>query len=55
MRRDEQAAAWQWVEPIMQAWERSAQPPKSYPAGTWGPTASSALIARDGHGWHEES
>ncbi|NGY04286.1 glucose-6-phosphate dehydrogenase [Solimonas terrae] len=55
MRRDEQDAAWQWVEPIMQAWERSAQPPKSYPAGTWGPTAASALIARDGHAWHEES
>src|SRR3546814_15981587 len=33
MRRDEQAAAWQWVEPIMKAWERSAQPPQSYPAG----------------------
>ncbi|HET8882559.1 MAG TPA: glucose-6-phosphate dehydrogenase [Solimonas sp.] len=55
MRRDEQAAAWQWVEPIMQTWEHSTQPPKSYPAGTWGPTASSALIARDGHAWHEES
>ncbi|NKF24088.1 glucose-6-phosphate dehydrogenase [Solimonas marina] len=55
MRRDEQDAAWQWVEPIMQAWERSGQAPKSYPAGTWGPTASSALIARDGHAWQEEA
>jgi glucose-6-phosphate 1-dehydrogenase len=55
MRRDEQDAAWQWVEPIMQAWERSGQPPKSYPAGTWGPTAASALLARDGHAWHEEA
>ncbi|MGH8445028.1 MAG: glucose-6-phosphate dehydrogenase [Solimonas sp.] len=55
MRRDEQDAAWQWVEPIMNAWERSGQPPRSYPAGTWGPTAASALIARDGHAWHEES
>ncbi|MFT4046337.1 MAG: glucose-6-phosphate dehydrogenase [Solimonas sp.] len=55
MRRDEQDAAWQWVEPVMKAWERSGQPPKSYPAGTWGPTAASALIARDGHAWHEES
>ncbi|WP_028006881.1 glucose-6-phosphate dehydrogenase [Solimonas flava] len=55
MRRDEQDAAWQWVEPIMNAWERSGQPPRSYPAGTWGPTAASALIARDGLAWHEES
>ncbi|WP_028081977.1 glucose-6-phosphate dehydrogenase [Solimonas soli] len=55
MRRDEQDAAWQWVEPIMKAWDKSGQPPRSYPAGTWGPTAASALIARDGHAWHEES
>jgi glucose-6-phosphate 1-dehydrogenase len=55
MRRDEQDAAWQWIEPILKAWESGNQPPRSYPAGTWGPTASSALIARDGHAWREES
>ncbi|SEP79066.1 glucose-6-phosphate 1-dehydrogenase [Solimonas aquatica] len=55
MRRDELDAAWAWVEPIMQAWEKQPLPPKSYPAGTWGPTASSALLARDGLAWHEES
>ena len=55
MRRDELDAAWQWLEPILNAWERGGQPLKSYPAGTWGPTASSALIARDGHAWREES
>jgi glucose-6-phosphate 1-dehydrogenase len=54
MRRDEQDAAWQWVEPILQAWAQGGQTLKSYPAGTWGPTASSALIARDGNAWHEE-
>ena len=55
MRRDELDAAWLWLEPILNAWERGSQPLKSYPAGTWGPTASSALIARDGHSWREES
>jgi glucose-6-phosphate 1-dehydrogenase len=55
MRRDELDAAWQWLEPILEAWERAGQPIKSYPAGTWGPTASSALIARDGHAWREET
>jgi glucose-6-phosphate 1-dehydrogenase len=55
MRRDEQEAAWQWVEPILNAWEQTRQPVKTYPAGTWGPTASSALLARDGLSWHEEN
>jgi glucose-6-phosphate 1-dehydrogenase len=55
MRRDELDAAWQWLEPILRDWERSSQPPKQYAAGTWGPTASSTLIARDGNAWREES
>ncbi|HEX4584549.1 MAG TPA: glucose-6-phosphate dehydrogenase [Burkholderiaceae bacterium] len=55
MRRDELDAAWQWLEPILKDWEHSSQPPKAYAAGTWGPTASSTLIARDGNAWREES
>ena len=54
MRRDELEAAWRWIEPIMQGWAASDEKPKSYPAGTWGPAASSALVARDGVTWHEE-
>jgi glucose-6-phosphate 1-dehydrogenase len=54
MRRDELDAAWGWVEPIMNGWEASGEKPKSYTAGTWGPTASSALLSRDGSAWHEE-
>lgn len=54
MRRDELDAAWQWVQPILNAWDQRGQPLKTYPAGTWGPTASSALLARDGHSWREE-
>ena len=55
VRRDEQVAAWNWVEPIMEAWENSAEGPKPYTAGTWGPAASSALLSRDGLCWHEEA
>jgi glucose-6-phosphate 1-dehydrogenase len=55
MRRDELDAAWQWLEPILKEWEHSSQPPRPYAAGTWGPTASSTLIARDGNAWREES
>jgi glucose-6-phosphate 1-dehydrogenase len=54
MRRDEVEAAWAWVDPIAEAWEKSKQAPKSYTAGTWGPTASVALIERDGRTWHED-
>ncbi|GAB7127619.1 glucose-6-phosphate dehydrogenase [Silvimonas sp. JCM 19000] len=55
VRRDEQRAAWRWVEPILDSWENSAEGPKPYTAGTWGPAASSALLSRDGLSWHEES
>lgn len=52
--RDEQAAAWQWVEPIMNAWETDAVPLRRYSAGTWGPVQSNALLAKDNRIWHEE-
>jgi glucose-6-phosphate 1-dehydrogenase len=54
VRRDEQEAAWRWVEPIMDSWKASTDKPKPYAAGTWGPAASSALLGRDGLAWHEE-
>lgn len=52
--RKEQEVAWQWVAPIMQYWQETDVPPKTYSAGSWGPAASSALLARDGQYWHEE-
>jgi len=54
MRRDELDAAWRWVDPIREAWARSDEAPKGYTAGSWGPAASSSLIARDGYAWHGE-
>ncbi|WP_309083383.1 glucose-6-phosphate dehydrogenase [Chelativorans sp.] len=53
MRRDEVEAAWQWIDPIVAAWEERGQTVQSYTAGTWGPSASIALIERDGRTWHE--
>jgi glucose-6-phosphate 1-dehydrogenase len=55
VRSDEQEQAWRWVEPILHHWARDPEPPKAYAAGSWGPAASSALIARDGFAWAEES
>ena len=54
MRRDEVEAAWCWIEPILDAWHNSAERPRPYAAGSWGPTAAIALIERDGRTWHEE-
>ncbi|MCG9696600.1 glucose-6-phosphate dehydrogenase [Shewanella sp. Isolate11] len=53
VRRDEVEQAWTWVDGIIQAWEQSNEKPKPYPAGSWGPVASVALIAKDGRSWDE--
>ena len=55
MRRDELEAAWTWVEPIIEGWKRSGDRPRNYTAGTFGPAASSALMARENNAWSEES
>jgi glucose-6-phosphate 1-dehydrogenase len=55
MRRDEVEAAWRWADPILAAWAASGEPPRPYPAGSWGPSAAVALIERDGRTWHEDS
>ena len=54
VRSDEQEQAWRWVEPVLDAWQRDTSGPRPYAAGTWGPAAASALVARDGHAWSEE-
>ena len=54
MRRDELEAAWKWIDPIREAWDRSSEPPQSYVAGTWGPSGAIALIERDGRTWYED-
>jgi len=55
VRSDEQEEAWRWVEPMIEYWANDPQGPRMYAAGTWGPSASSAMIARDGFCWSEES
>jgi len=53
MRRDEVEAAWKWADPILAAWADTRQEAQGYTAGTWGPSASIALIERDGRTWHD--
>ena len=54
MRRDEVEAAWAWVDPILDAWAAAPEKPKTYKAGSWGPSAAIALIERDGRTWFED-
>lgn len=54
VRRDEQEAAWRWVEPLLNHWQSTAALPKSYLAGSWGPSASSAMMSRAGAHWPED-
>ena len=53
MRRDELEAAWRWADPILEGWKQLNDRPKTYPAGSWGPAASSALVAREESVWFE--
>jgi len=53
VRRDEVERSWTWIDGIHDAWAHSNEPPKHYPAGTMGPVASVALLARDGREWEE--
>jgi glucose-6-phosphate 1-dehydrogenase len=51
-RRDEVEAAWEHCTPVLEAWRDN--PPLDHPnyeAGTWGPEAAVALLARDGRRW----
>jgi glucose-6-phosphate 1-dehydrogenase len=55
MRRDEVEAAWNWIDPIREAWNQVTESPRPYVAGSWGPSAAIALIERDGRNWMEDS
>jgi glucose-6-phosphate 1-dehydrogenase len=53
MRRDELEAAWSWADPILEGWRELDERPLRYTAGSWGPDASMALLARHGMSWNE--
>ena len=42
------------IDKIINTWADQNVTPKMYMAGTWGPPAANALVARDGFNWHEE-
>ncbi len=54
-RSDELEAAWAFVQPILDAWEKPNHHPTLYPAGSWGPKSASDLLTRSGRHWREIS
>ncbi len=51
-RGDQAEEAWRIVGPVLEAWAKRPEREISiYEAGSWGPEAADALIARDGHSW----
>jgi glucose-6-phosphate 1-dehydrogenase len=52
-RRDEVEEAWRFIDHIERGWHESESPPPmaDYPAGSWGPSESDALLAAEGRMW----
>jgi glucose-6-phosphate 1-dehydrogenase len=54
VRRDAVERAWEFVTPILEAWEAGrGGPVAAYEPGSAGPAASDALLAADGRRWRE--
>ncbi len=53
VRRDEVEAQWDWIDAIRAGWAEHNVTPRTYTAGSWGPSAAIALAERDGVTWHE--
>ncbi|MDG5749193.1 glucose-6-phosphate dehydrogenase [Qipengyuania sp. XHP0207] len=54
VRRDEVEAQWEWIDAIRALWGENGIVPKTYSAGSWGPSAAIALAERDGVSWHDD-
>jgi len=50
-RSDSVQEAWRIIDPIAHHWEKGQEPIPTYPAGSWGPAESEALLSRDGRVW----
>lgn len=44
--------SWEWVQPILDAFEKDEVPLHFYPAGSKGPSASHELLEKDGFEWN---
>jgi glucose-6-phosphate 1-dehydrogenase len=53
-RNDAVMAAWQFIQPILNAWKTDPEiPVYGYPAGTWGPKDADYLIEEPEMSWRQ--
>ncbi|NQX58020.1 glucose-6-phosphate dehydrogenase [Paenibacillus qinlingensis] len=52
---DEVELSWEWVQPIIDAYQENLLPLHIYPAGSYGPNESDKLLAIDGFHWWFDS
>ncbi len=50
-RNDAVRATWEFVQPVLDAWEKGSIPIYGYPAGSWGPDEAERLVHKDGFNW----
>jgi glucose-6-phosphate 1-dehydrogenase len=43
--------SWEILDPVIEDWARQEKGPDPYPAGSWGPDSSNAMLARTGRTW----
>ncbi|MBN2983718.1 MULTISPECIES: glucose-6-phosphate dehydrogenase [Cohnella] len=48
---DEVELSWQWVQPVLDAFEENLVPLRLYEAGSYGPAEADELLAQDGNRW----
>jgi glucose-6-phosphate 1-dehydrogenase len=54
IRGDETEASWKICTPILESWAAAGRTGmESYAAGSWGPPAADALLARSNHEWRQ--
>ena len=53
MRDDEVEAAWQWIDPIINAWKKIDHRPHAYESFSSGPRAADQFIEKDNRSWRK--
>lgn len=53
VQRDEQEAAWRWIDGIIESWQAQGTTPKIYRSGSNGPSSKHTLTERNGHSWYD--
>jgi glucose-6-phosphate 1-dehydrogenase len=43
--------SWEILDPVLEHWAKQDAGPDPYPAGSWGPESSNAMLARTGRTW----